>query len=444
MNRSLFLLLSLMITSTGFTKPMKLTSAFAPEPGRNGYMGQITFNYVFKSCYQEVTVAIVSNMKVTPTKFLYKGKEYLPGDFGKSTFGSIKLGAVSRLFADVFSGASRLGKMTMKNVTDFGGNGCFGQTYAVKDQIANFNNDVYKKKMETLVLRNPQVQAYSSAPELESIIKKKEWEAKQKAREEKRAQEKAKKEEEKAAAAAATQSSEIKKGVSNSSNQIMSKNTSSNKTATNKATSTSKTTQNLQPQKSATQTYNEVQKKVDQSVQSADNQSKQIAKAGATLATAGAGMWDQGMGLGIGMGGQSENNSSYLEICFGSWDFPTKTNAPGKFWSGAFAYAAFELGTAYEPLPGNTPKPEEKKHTTQIIGVNILNDSMGWHIIRPSFGLTWNFVDEFDNNGNVNDEVKTEFGVDLGLSMVGPGFLFSWTYNTAAKTNGFRLIWQKD
>lgn len=451
----------------GQSPKQKLTANFAPEEGRNGYLGSMTFDYQFRMCPDGVNVAIVSNKAIQPTHYRYKGKDYTPADLGITAFEKPSLSAVSRLFADVYDGSQLIGRMTMENVIDHGGMGCYGQVYEVKQDISNFDDKYFKDKLQNFRLANPKVLAASSEPKYGSIVDKREREKQKAEREKKRAelaaQKKAlKEEEEKLKAKEAKAKAEAEgtavaaggkaktEGAATEAGKDSTAATDAgekSKTADSKATNTtdSPKTSKPAPNRDAVGAYNQAQAEVAKKVNRADQQSQQVKKAGEIGVTAATGMWDQGTGLGLGLGSHEEDNSSYLSIIFGSWDVPASNDAPGKFWSGAYSYAAFDLGTSTTPRAGATLESGEDKYTTMQLGVNFFNNSLGWHFIRPIWGFTISSIDNYDDNGVARSvaELEWEFGYDLGVGLVGPGFFLSWTYNGATEVNMFQLAFQK-
>ena len=474
MNFVLCLFAALMFVAPAFAQSpkQKLTANFAPEQGRNGYIGSMTFFYQFRMCPDGVNVAIVSNKAIQPTHYRYKGKDYTPADLGLNAFEKPSLTAVPRLFADVYDGSQLIGRMTMENVIDQGGMGCYGQVYEVKQDIPNFDDKYFKDRLQNFRLANPKVLAASSEPKYGSIVDKRERE-KQKAEREKRradlaAQKKALEEEEEklkaeeadakakaggaaavvAGGAAATETTATEPGknanaTTEGGNTAKSAGKNASKTANSKATSP--TTSKPAPNRDAVGAYNQAQAEVAKKVNRADQQSQQVRNAGEIGVTAATGMWDDGMGLGLGLGSHSEDNSSYLSVIFANWDVPTSPDAPGKFWTGGYSYAAFDLGTSTTPRAGATLESGQDKFTTMQLGLNFFNNSFGWHIIRPIWGFTISSIDNYDDNGVARSvaELEWEFGYDLGVGLVGQGFFLSWTYNGATEVNMFQLAFQK-
>lgn len=422
-------------------KIQTLASPFAPSDGKNGYVGEMKFTYKFQKCDKESFVGITSFKKVSPTKYRYKGKLYSPQDLGMNDFGEYKLIAVSSLAASVYNGSYKVGDMKMGNVTDFGGIGCVGQIYSIKDQITGYDESTPIEKLREFQLRNPNALVASSDTKLETLISSQERAGEKEGKEKKQAEAKAKADQAESTQVNKTEKKEVKPTEKAVAVSQIPKNEPV-KSPTKQSQKTTKTVVKREQPKDAQKTLESIDKNVQRSVKQSAAQGKNLSQAAGTLGTAASGMWEDGMGIGFGLATQDEDNALFYSITFGSWDFPLKWDTPGKFFTGAYSYFFFEGDEALRPEPGDTLGAGEDKFTTAMLGINFLNDSLGWHILRPVWGVSINFVDEYDENGNAEDGLGTEFGFDYGLAFVLPGLAVSYTKNTAAESEAFHFIFQ--
>lgn len=157
----LFLLLLPFTVFAQKSEVKKQTLTF--EPQEEGFKLSLDIGYAFGYCPDGLNVFIIVSKEyidVSSSSYLYQGKWYSRNDVSEELaqkyFDKKHHIGILNIIADVYHGNSLVTQVTLGNVTDFGGLGCFGQTYCVACQ-GNLDKEAsnsYRTSLSDLELRN--------------------------------------------------------------------------------------------------------------------------------------------------------------------------------------------------------------------------------------------------------------------------------------------------
>ena len=402
----------------------KLKSIFKPENGKNGYIGEVITNYKMIKCAKLFHIVVRADYKVNLNEYIYEGKSYTASDLGIDSFPNKKILNLTELGASLYNGSVKVGELKLRNVPDYGAMGCLGESYEVKKQITSIDEESALKQLEAFSLKPSYAYSTLSDFDIEKMIKDKNTKAAV------TSVENEKKEESKQSTGAKTPKS--KKLTQSSTGKMSERTTTENSKVVNKKT---------KPKLSAHQELKKINQKNQKISNQTKKQSQNIAKAAGQVGNIAAGLLDSGIALGVGGSSNDEDNTLLLSIAFGSWTFPRTSAESGKFWSGTYTYFAFATDDYIQPTEGKAIDKGEDKFTENMLGVNFLNNSLGMDFIQPVWGISLNFIDEYDENGYAKDELGTEIGFDYGVALVlVDSLLVTWTHNTAAEADAIHFI----
>lgn len=416
---------------------------YNPPAGKNGYVAEIPYSYVFRNCYNELYVNI-ARKKTTASKYMYKGKPYWPGAFNKSSFDKVSVSGVT-LFADVNDRGQRIGNIKMSNLTMDNGAGCFGQTYNV-GKLVGIDGKAAAKRPKDFTLSNIRLETSGSSDyALDSIL------SKQAAAQEKTAQKESKEAEAAAAVATAGATATVpgaaKAGTNAKANGQKAGTTTAGKATPPQPSAAEKAAQETELKRQKIKQDLEVfNKQQNAKMKQVDRDTKAAAKKIGSAASNFYSGW-QGSGSAIGISIRmstetlEEQDPTWIGMLFGKYWNPLDPRTEKKWISGfesEFAFNSDWLGADdYKAFYSIRDKNWYRYNWGFFL--NFIGNITTLGVVQPVLSIGWVEKEEFDTfDSQVNSEniFVTDYGIAVNID---GALVFKMTYSSEMKLGMFSV-----